>query len=336
MLLYGPPGTGKTQVARVLAKVAGCRFIDLSIAEMRSQYVGEAAKKLTQTFERARREAPTILFIDEIDALFPQRESNVSQYEIELIDQLLQELDGFRGGATGVFVVGATNYVERVDDAVRSRLNKIVEIPLPAQPERLKMLRLFAGEMEVAPDFDWEQIARLLQGKSGRDIRQVVSEVGQSVSDRLSPDRPLVITTEDFRAVLEAKAPPGELTWDDVILPSDIKKELQRLVKLVANYAHLPPGIKPPKGSVLCGEPGTGKTQIARVMASVSGLYFKSYAPAEIRSKWVGQSSRNLADAFNQARQQAPAILFFDEIESLFPNRGELGSSGADLEELID
>ena len=332
MLLYGPPGTGKTQVARVLAKAAGCRFIDLSIAELRSQYVGEASKKLTQTFERARREAPTILFIDEIDALLPQREGNVSQYEIELINQFLQELDGFRGGATGVFVVGATNYVERVDEAVRSRLNKIVEISLPAQPERVSMLRLFAGEMEIAPDFDWEQIARLLQGKSGRDIRQVVSEVGQYVSDNLSPNQTLVITTEDFLAVLEAKAPQGELTWDDVILPAQIKGELQRLVKLVANYAHLPPGIKPPKGALLCGEPGTGKTQIARVMASVSGLYFKSYAPADIRSKWVGQSSRNLADVFNQARQQAPAILFFDEIESLFPNRGDLGSTGADLE----
>ncbi len=332
ILLYGPPGTGKTQVARVLAKAAGCRFIDLSIAEMRSQYVGESGKKLTQTFERARREAPTILFIDEIDALFPQRDSNVSQYEIELINQLLQELDGFRQAATGVFVVGATNYVQRVDDAVLSRLNKIVEIPLPAQPERVKMLRLFAREMKVEPNFDWEQIARLLQGKSGRDIRQLVSEVGQYVSDRPEADRPLIITTEDFCTVLEAKAPRGELTWDDVILPAEIKRELQRLLKLVANYAHLPPGIKPPKGALLCGEPGTGKTQIARVMASVSRLYFKSYAPAEIRSKWVGQSSRNLADVFNQARQNAPAILFFDEIESLFPNRGDLGSDGADLE----
>ncbi len=332
MLLYGPPGTGKTQIARVLAKAAGCRFIDLSIAEVRSQYVGEAGKKLTQTFERARREAPTILFIDEIDALLPQREGNVSQYEIELINQFLQELDGFRGGATGVFVIGATNYVERVDNAVRSRLNKIVEIPLPAQLERVSMLRLFAGEMEVAPDFDWEQIARLLQGKSGRDIRQVVSEVGQYASDRLPANQPLVITTEDFLAILQAKAPQGELTWDDVILPAQIKEELQRLVKLVANYAHLPPGIQPPKGALLYGQPGTGKTQIARVMASVSGLYFKSYAPADIRSKWVGQSSRNLADVFNQARQQAPAIIFFDEIESLFPSRGNLGSTSADLE----
>ena len=332
MLLYGAPGTGKTQVARVLAKAAGCRFIDLSIAEMRSQYVGEASKKLSQTFERARREAPTILFIDEIDALFPQRESNVSQYEIELINQLLQELDGFRGGATGVFVVGATNYVERVDNAVRSRLNKVVEIPLPAQPERIAMLQLFAGEMQIAPDVDWSRIARLLEGKSGRDIRQIVSEVGQYASDRLLPDQSLSITMEHFQAVIQSKAPQGELTWNDIILPTPITEELKRLVKLVANYSNLPPGINPPKGALLYGQAGTGKTQIARVMASVGQLYFKSYAPADIRSKWVGQSSRNLADVFNQARQQSPAILFFDEIESLFPNRGGMGSGDADLE----
>lgn len=332
MLLYGAPGTGKTQVARVLAQAAGCRFIDLSIAEMRSQYVGEASKKLSQTFERARREAPTILFIDEIDALFPQRESNVSQYEIELINQLLQELDGFRGGAMGVFVVGATNYVERVDNAVRSRLNKVVEIPLPAQPERVAMLRLFTRDMQTAPDIDWSRIARLLEGKSGRDIRQMVSEVGQYASDRLLPDQSLTINLEHFQAVIQSKAPQGELTWNDIILPTPITEELKRLIKLVANYSNLPPGINPPKGALLYGQPGTGKTQIARVMASVGQLYFKSYAPADIRSKWVGQSSRNLADVFKQARQQSPAILFFDEMESLFPNRGGMGSGDADLE----
>ncbi|MEM6613549.1 MAG: ATP-binding protein, partial [Cyanobacteria bacterium P01_C01_bin.72] len=332
MLLYGAPGTGKTQVARVLAQAAGCRFIDLSIAEMRSQYVGEASKKLAQTFERARREAPTILFIDEIDALFPQRESNVSQYEIELINQLLQELDGFRGAATGVFVIGATNYVERVDSAVRSRLNKVLEIPLPAQPERIALLRLFTKEMQIAPDFDWSKIARLLEGKSGRDIRQLVSEVGQYASDRLLPDSSLEINQEHFQALIQSQAPAGELTWNDIVLPSKITEELKRLVKLVANYANLPPGINPPKGALLYGQPGTGKTQIARVLASVGRLYFKSYAPADIRSKWVGQSSRNLADVFNQARQQSPAILFFDEMESLFPNRGNMGSGDADLE----
>ncbi|MGK7937709.1 MAG: AAA family ATPase [Xenococcaceae cyanobacterium] len=332
MLLYGPPGTGKTQVARVLAKAAGCNFINLTIAEVRSQYLGEATQKLAQTFAKARREAPAILFIDEIEALFPQRDSNTPQHEIELINQLLQELDGFRGGATGVFVVGTTNYVERVDKAVRSRLNKVVELSLPALPERIEMLRLFTREMNISPDLDWEQIARLLQGKSGRDLRQLVSEVGQYASDRLAADESLVITSQDFQAVLQAKAPLGELTWDDVILPSQIKTELQRLLKLVANYAHLPPGINPPQGALLCGQPGTGKTQIARVMASVSGLYFKSYSPAEIRSKWVGQSSRNLANVFKQARQNSPGILFFDEIESLFPNRENLGSTGADLE----
>ncbi|MEM7594756.1 MAG: AAA family ATPase, partial [Cyanobacteria bacterium P01_A01_bin.83] len=330
--LYGAPGTGKTQVARVLAQAAGCSFISLSIAEMRSQYVGESSKKLAQTFERARREAPTILFIDEIDALFPQRESNVSQYEIELINQLLQELDGFKGSATGVFVVGATNYVERVDNAVRSRLNKVVEIPLPAQPQRIDLLKLFAGKMQIAPDVDWSRVARLLEGKSGRDIRQIVSEVGQHASDRLLPDQSLTVNLEHFLTVIQSKAPQGELTWDDIILPTPITEELKRLLKLVANYANLPPGINPPKGALLYGEPGTGKTQIARVLASVGQLYFKSYAPADIRSKWVGQSSRNLADVFNQARQQSPAILFFDEMESLFPNRGGMGSGDADLE----
>ena len=332
MLLHGVPGTGKTQVARVLAKSAGCRFIDLPLAEIRSKYIGEAPKKLAQIFEQARREAPAILFIDEIDALLPQRASHTPQHEIELINQFLQELDGVRGGASGVFVVGATNFLERVDEAVRSRLNKVIEIPLPGLTEREQMLRLFAKSMPVDRGLDWQAIARLLQGKSGRDIRQLVSEVGQYASDRLAGDEPLVIGTEHFLAVLQAKAPRGELTWDDIILPPQTKQELQRLLKLVANYAHLPSGIQPPKGALLSGPPGTGKTQIARVMASVAGLYFKSYGPGDIRSKWVGQSARNLTDLFDQARQNSPAILFFDEMESLFPNRGNLGGSGADLE----
>ncbi|NET40213.1 MAG: ATP-binding protein [Cyanothece sp. SIO1E1] len=184
----------------------------------------------------------------------------------------------------------------------------------------------------MAPDLEWDAIARLLLGKSGRDIRQLVSEVGQYAADHMVPDQPLLVTTEHFRTVLQSKAPIGELTWDDVILPAETKQELQRLVKLVANYTNLPPGIKPPKGALLAGPPGTGKTQIARVIASVAGLYFKSCTPGDIRSKYVGQGAQNLGNVFNQARQNSPAILFFDEIESLFPGRGEMGRSGADIE----
>jgi CHAT domain-containing protein/SpoVK/Ycf46/Vps4 family AAA+-type ATPase len=232
-----------------------------------------------------------------------------------------------------VFVVGATNFIERVDEAVRSRLNKTLAIPLPRPQEIVQLLRLFTEEMTVAPDLDWQAIAQLLQGKSGRDIRQLVSEVGQYGADRLAPNQSLVLTTDHFRAVLEAKSPKGDLTWEDLILPEDTKQELRRLVKLVANYAHLPPGVNLPKGVLLCGPPGTGKTQTARVIASVAGLYFRSYGPGQIRDKYVGQSAKNLQTAFAQARQNSPAILFFDEIESLFPSRGDMGTTSADRED---
>ncbi len=332
MLLSGPPGTGKTQAARVLSKVAGCQFMAVPVAEMRSKFVGEALKKLSQTFEQARRDAPVILFIDEMEALFPKQEGVSPQHEVELINQLLQELDGVGGGAPGVFVVGATNFAERVDDAVRSRLNKLIEITLPGQAEIAQMLQLFTQAMPVEQTLDWEAIARLLLGKSGRDIRQLVSEVGQYAADHLDPDTPLAVTTDHFRSVLQAKAPVGDLTWNDVILPPEPQQELQRLVKLAANYTHLPPGITPPKGAILTGPPGVGKTQVARVIASVAGLYFKNCTPGDIRSKYVGQGAQNLANAFNQARQHSPAILFFDEIESLFPRREDMGGSSVDLE----
>ncbi len=328
LLLYGPPGTGKTQIARILARASGCRFLDIPVATMRSPYSGEAVQKLAQVFTQARRETPAIIFIDEIEALFPQREEASAPGASDLVDQLLQELDGVRSETTGIFLVGATNFPERIDAALRSRLGKEIEIPLPQQPEREQLLRLFLSPFPVAPEFDWTRIGQLLTGKSGRDIRQLVSEVGQLAGDR----EPFAITTEDFLAALQPARAPGELTWDDVILAPAIKQELQRLIKLASNHASLPPGIDPPKGALLSGPPGTGKTQVARVIASISNLYFKSYAPGDIRSKYVGQAAQNLADIFDRARRNSPAVLFFDEIESLFPERAALEGSGADLE----
>ena len=333
LLLYGPPGTGKTQIARILARASGCRFLDVPVTAARSPYMGEAVKKLAQTFTQARRETPAIIFIDEIEALFPEREEAPAPGTADLVNQLLQELDGVRSDTTGVFVVGATNFPERVDTAVRSRLNKEIEIPLPQQPEREKMLRQFLSPFPVAADFDWARIGKLLQGKTGRDIRQLVSEVGQIAGDRAQKDgAPFEIATEHFVSLLQPARAAGELSWDDIILPLAIKQELQRLIKLASNHANLPPGINPPKGALLSGPPGTGKTQIARVIASVANLYFKSYAPGEIRSKYVGQAAQNLADIFDRARRNSPAVLFFDEIESLFPERSDLEGSGADLE----
>lgn len=331
MLLYGPPGTGKTQIARILARASGCRFLDVPIATARSPYMGEAVKKLAQIFTQARREAPAIIFIDDIEALFPAREETPGT--ADLVNQLLQELDGVRSDTTGVFVVGATNFPERLDTAVRSRLNKEIEIPLPQQPEREKMLRQFLSPFPIANDFDWTHIGQLLQGKTGRDIRQLVSEVAQAAGDRSrDTGATFEIATEQFLSALQPARSAGELTWDDIILPAAIKQELQRLIKLASNHANLPPGINPPKGALLSGPPGTGKTQIARVIASVANLYFKSYAPGEIRSKYVGQAAQNLANIFDRARRNSPAVLFFDEIESLFPERGNLEGSGADLE----
>lgn len=330
LLLYGPPGTGKTQIARTLARASGCRFLDVPVAAIRSAYGGEAVQRLAQLFIQARRETPTILFIDELDALFPRRDEIAVPGESDLVNQLLQELDGVCSETPGIFVVGATNFPDRVDAALRSRLGKEMEIPLPQQPEREGLLRLFLAPFPVAPEFDWARIGQLLQGKSGRDIQQLVGEVAQAASDRASD--PFVISTEQFLDVLQPTRTPGELTWNDVVLAPETKRELQRLIKLASNHAHLPPGIEPPRGVLLSGPPGTGKTQVARVIASIAQLYFKSYAPGDIRSMYVDRAALNLADIFSRARRHSPAILFFDEIESLFPDRDALEGFGADLD----
>ena len=176
LLLSGFPGTGKTEIARAMARLGGIQFQEVSSGEVRDKYIGESNRKLARIFAQARRNAPTILFFDEIDGLFPSRDEQSVQHEIELVNQFLQEVDGVGNSGRGIFILGATNRAENVDGAVRSRLSKTIAIPLPELDERVAMLKLFVGDRPVDSNLDWSAVALLLAGKSGRAIKAKVEE----------------------------------------------------------------------------------------------------------------------------------------------------------------
>ncbi len=349
VLLYGPPGTGKTLLAKAVANESGANFYSINGPEIMSMWYGKSEENLRQIFEEAEKNAPSIIFIDEIDAIAPKREEVHGEVEKRIVSQLLTLMDGLKGRGE-VIVIGATNRPDALDPALRrpGRFDRELEIGVPDKDARLEILQIHSRNMPLADDVDLKEIAEKTHGYVGADLEALCKEAAMSALRRVLPDimalkegeeipkeilEKLVVTKEDFEHALGRVEPSAmrevlvevpEVKWDDIGGLENVKQQLKEVVEWPLKYPHVfeRMGIKPPKGVLLYGPPGTGKTLLAKAVANESGANFISIKGPELLSKWVGESERRLRETFKRAKQVAPCIIFFDEIDAITSTRG--------------
>ena len=347
VLLYGPPGTGKTLLAKAVANESDAHFIAINGPEIMSKFYGESEQRLREIFEEAKKNAPSIIFIDEIDAIAPKRDEVVGEVERRVVAQLLALMDGLESRGQ-VIVIAATNRPNAIDPALRrpGRFDREIEVPLPDKQGRLEILQIHTRHMPLAEDVDLEKIADLTKGYTGADLAALVREAAMNALRRYLVEidieqekipvevlEKMVVKMEDFIAAFKDVSPSGlreifvevpEVKWDDIGGLDSVKQELREVVEWPLKYpaAFKRLGVKPPKGILLFGPPGTGKTLLAKAAATESGANFIAVRGPEILSKWVGESERAVRKIFERARQVAPAIVFFDEIDAIAPARG--------------
>jgi transitional endoplasmic reticulum ATPase len=353
VLLHGPPGTGKTLLARVVAHETNVAFLALSGPEVIHRFYGESEAKLREIFQRARERAPSILFIDEIEAIAPKRESAHGEVEKRVVAQLLALMDGLEARGQ-VIVIGATNLPGVLDPALRrpGRFDREIEIGVPDAAARRQILEIHTRAMPVAPDVDLGRLAALTHGFVGADLEALCREAAMTTlreamleadfarapasDDRLAR---LTITMPHFVAALGEMDPSSlrevvieipDVRWDDVGGLDAVKRELRQAAEWPLRHPELLRGLgaRPAKGILLHGPPGTGKTMLARALASQAGVNFVSIKGPALLSKYLGESERGIREVFKKARQAAPCILFFDEIDALAPTRGAHGDDG--------
>ena len=353
VLLHGPPGTGKTLLAKAVASETNSHFISISGPEIVGKYYGESEERLREVFEEAKRNAPSIIFIDEIDSIAPKREETTGEVERRIVAQLLTLMDGLESRGN-VVVIGATNRPNAIDPALRrgGRFDREIEIGIPDKEGRLEILEIHTRGMPLADDVDKEKIAELTHGFVGADIATLTKEAALIALRRVLPEidleaetipleilEKLQVTMSDFMDALKIVEPSAlrevfvetpNISWDDIGGLEHVKKVLKEAIewpiKYEKAYKHL--NIKPPKGILLYGPPGTGKTMLAKAVAKESEANFISVKGPELLSKWVGESERGIREVFRKARQAAPCVIFFDELDSITPVRGShLGDS---------
>ncbi|MDO9540440.1 MAG: CDC48 family AAA ATPase [Methanocalculus sp.] len=352
VLLYGPPGTGKTLIARAVASEVDAHFITLSGPEIMSKYYGESEGKLREVFEEAQENAPTIIFIDEIDSIAPKREDTKGEVERRVVAQLLSLMDGLKSRGQ-VIVIAATNLPDAIDPALRrgGRFDREIEIGIPDKKGRHEILLIHSRGVPLGEDVDLEHFAEITHGFVGADAALLVKEAAMHALRKIIPkinideDIPaellneLKVVREDFDEALKHVEPSAmrevlvevpDIHWSDVGGLEDVKEELREAVewplKYPAIFQHL--STKPPKGILLFGPPGTGKTLLAKAVANESECNFISIKGPELLSKWVGESEKGVREIFRKARQASPSIIFFDEVDALVPRRGShIGSS---------
>ncbi len=347
VLLYGPPGTGKTLIAKAVANESGAHFIAIAGPEVISKYYGESEQRLREVFEEARENAPAIIFIDELDSIAPKREDVTGEVERRVVAQLLTMMDGLEERGE-VVVIGATNRVDAIDPALRrpGRFDREIEIGVPAEKDRIEILKIHTRAMPLGDDVDLEKIAQQTYGFVGADLAALAREAGIRALRRKLPDfdlekdelseeelDQLLVEPRDFRDALRDVGPSAmrevmlevsHVTWTDVGGLAEAKEEVREAVEypLTDHERFDQIGIRPPRGVLLYGPPGTGKTLIAKAAASESGANFIPIRGPQLLSKWVGESERAVREVFRRARQVAPSIIFFDELDALAPSRG--------------
>jgi transitional endoplasmic reticulum ATPase len=346
VLLHGPPGTGKTLIARAVASETDANFVSISGPEIVSKFYGESEQRLRQIFEDAAKAAPSIIFIDEIDSIAPKREEVSGDLERRVVAQILALMDGLSSRGE-VIVIAATNRPNALDPAIRrgGRFDREIEIGIPNKNGRLEVLYVHTRGMPLDDSLDLMEIAESTHGFVGADLYALCKEAAMRTLERALPDldvkedipvdvlERLRVTREDFRAALKKIEPSAmrevfvevaEVHWDDVGGLAEAKQTLIESVEWPLKYpeAFQSVGVRPPRGILLYGLPGTGKTLLVRALATMSNLNFISIKGPEILSKWVGESERAVREIFRKARQAAPALIFFDEIDSIGPARG--------------
>ncbi len=352
ILLYGPPGCGKTLLAKAVANEVNATFFSISGPEIMGKYYGESEERLRQVFKEAQENAPSIIFIDEIDAIAPKR-AEVQEVERRVVAQLLTLMDGLKARGN-VIVIGATNMVDLIDPALRrpGRFDREIEIGIPNKEERLEILQVHVRGIPIASDVDLERIAEITHGYSGADLALLCKEAAMKVLRRSLPEieslnqsipaetlKKLVVTMNDFMEAYKEITPTlmreisvevPKVHWDDIGGLEEVKKMLiESTVEPFKNpeeFKNL--GIEPPKGILLYGPPGCGKTLLARAIATESGANFISIRGPEVFSKWVGESERAIREVFRKARTVSPSIVFLDEVDSLAPSERILDESG--------
>jgi len=353
VLLHGPPGTGKTLLAKAVANETNANFYHIGGPEIMSKFYGESEERLREIFKEAEENAPSIIFIDEIDSIAPKREEVSGDVEKRIVSQLLTIMDGLESRGQLV-VIGATNRPNAIDPALRrpGRFDREIEIGLPDRKGRLQVLHIHTRGMPLAEDVDLENIASRTHGFVGADLEALAKEAAMGALRRILPEINLdeesipaelldkiTVTMDDFENSLR-EVPPSTMRevlvespnvqWTDVGGLEDTKQELREAIEWPLKYGELfdYSGVNPPKGIMLYGPPGTGKTLIAKAVATESEVNFISVKGPELLSKWVGESERGVREVFRKARQAAPCIVFFDEIDSIVPPRGrDLGSN---------
>ena len=345
VLLYGPPGTGKTLIAKALANESGASFYSIQGPEIMSRYYGESEERLRQVFQQAEQGAPSILFIDEIDSIAPDRSAVNGEVERRVVAQLLTLMDGLDGRGE-VVVIGATNMESSIDPALRrpGRFDREIEIGVPSRMGRREVLAIHTRGMPLHEDVDLDEVASATQGFVGADLASLCREAAMACLSRHMPELDLDgslpaqlvegmrVEMNDFRQAMAEVEPSGmrevmveipKVSWDRIGGLDELKKEIMEfLVPSEDPKAFERLGIRAAKGMLLYGPPGTGKTLIAKALANESGANFISISGPEIVSKWVGESEKAVRQIFKKAKQMAPCIIFFDEIDSIAPLRG--------------
>lgn len=351
VLMYGPPGTGKTLIARAVANDSGANFFSIAGPEIMSKYYGESEQRLRELFEQANKDAPSIIFIDELDSIAPKREEVTGEVERRVVAQLLTMMDGLEERGQ-VVVIGATNRIDAIDPALRrpGRFDREIEIGVPDRAERIEIFQIHTRGMPLSDDVKLEYISDRTHGFVGADISALAKEAALKALRRYLPQIKLEeavphdildsmhVTAGDFEEALREVEPSAmrevlvevpRVVWGDVGGLDEARQEIIEAVDwpLSSPEKFEKMGIRPPKGILLYGPPGTGKTLLAKAVANESSANFISIRGPQLLSKWVGESEKAIREVFKKARQVAPSIIFLDELDAIAPTRGmDLGS----------
>lgn len=358
VLLHGPPGTGKTLLAKAVASETNSHFILINGPEVISKWYGESEANLRKKFEEAEQNAPSIIFFDEIDAIATKREDTRGEVEKRVVAQLLALMDGLKNRGK-VIVIAATNIPNQLDLALRrpGRFDREIEIGVPSKEGRLEILKIHTRNMPLAKNVNLKDIAKITHGFVGADLNALAKEAAMIVLRLILPDlkvegiaedqpippeilEKIMITQKDFLDALKIVRPSAlrevlvetpDVEWDDVGGLQELKQKLKEAVEwpLQKPEVFKRMGIRPPRGILLYGPPGTGKTMLAKAVAKESESNFILVNGPSLLSKWVGDSEKAVRETFRKARQTAPTILFFDEIDALVPRRGAEGDGRA-------